>query len=108
MLWSVIESSPPFSFVATGKRPQFTPGALFLTVAFLLLCLAPGPARAQEVNTQTGDISFSGPALATLLKAVESVDTSPDITISIVGKDPSEMPKLDQFFHYAGLSPKNP
>jgi hypothetical protein len=72
-----------------------------------LLVLFPSVVLAQEIDARAGNVTFGGPEAVVLLKAVDSIDTSPDITINIVGKDPGEMPKFDPFFHYAGLDPKN-
>jgi hypothetical protein len=75
--------------------------------ACVVLCLIlSGAVSGQEISTQTGDVTFGGPEAAALLRAVDAIDTSPNITISIVGKEPGEMPKTDPFFHYAGLDPK--
>ena len=43
-----------------------------------------------------------------LLKAVDSIDTSPDILLDITGKPANEMPAYDPVVHYAGSDPKNP
>ena len=77
--------------------------------ASLIFCvILSSSVRGQEVNLQTGEISFNGPELAALLKAVESIDTSPDILLDITGKPAGEMPPYDPLVHYAGSDPKNP
>ncbi|HET9392976.1 MAG TPA: hypothetical protein VFO29_05610 [Candidatus Rubrimentiphilum sp.] len=70
----------------------------------LVTCLGYG----QEINQQSGEVSFTGPEAAALLRATQSVETSPDITINIVSKSAAEMPAYDAVVHYAGLNPTKP
>lgn len=50
-------------------------------------------------------IDFNGPDIARLLRAVDSIDASPDIQLHISIKSASEMPTYDPLAYYVGLVP---
>ena len=83
--------------------------ALPILAAFLAVACTCG-AQAQSVtpspppNAQK-DVQFTARDVAQLLKATEDAETSPAITISVVGKPASEMPAYDSLVHYAGIDP---
>jgi hypothetical protein len=80
-----------------------------LSVLLLAFCAALGaPAVAQSPNAQpttrsAQDIQFTAHDVATLLKATQDAEASPNITIKIVGKPATDMPAYDPIVHFAGI-----
>ena len=78
--------------------------ALLITLSYAFAA----PALAQSTANPSGtsspaDIQFTAHDIATLLKATKDADTSPNIDIKVLGKDPSEMPAYDPIVHFAGV-----
>jgi hypothetical protein len=70
------------------------------------------PAFAQSPTPSPGaqsskDIQFTAHDVATLLKATHDAESSPNVTIDLVGKDASDMPTYDPIFHFAGVDAKS-
>jgi hypothetical protein len=53
------------------------------------------------------DIQFTAPDLATLLKATQDAQTSPNITINVLSKDAWDMPVYDPIVHFVGVDPSS-
>ncbi|HEY3676216.1 MAG TPA: hypothetical protein VGK84_09515 [Candidatus Tumulicola sp.] len=62
---------------------------------------APAPAPASSAD----EVQFTSQDVATLLKATEDANTSPNITLALVAKSASEMPAYDPIAHFAGIDP---
>jgi hypothetical protein len=77
-----------------------------LGIAFLAPALAQSPNPSPAAPSST-DIQFTAHDVATLLKATKDAETSPNITINVVGKDPSDMPIYDPIVHYVGVDAKS-
>jgi hypothetical protein len=84
-----------------------------LSVLLLAFCAALGaPAVAQSPNAQpttrsAEDIQFTAHDVATLLKATQDAEASPNITIKIVGKPATDMPAYDPIVHFVGIDAKS-
>ena len=79
-----------------------------MRVILLLLALAVGASGtgfAQSTNSapaaKSDVIQFTAHDVAALLKAVQDADTSPKISIKVLGKTSSEMPAYDPLVHFA-------
>ena len=77
-----------------------------LGIALLAPALAQSPTPSPAAPSAT-DIQFTAHDVATLLKATKDAETSPNITINVVSKDPSNMPTYDPVVHYAGVDAKS-
>ncbi len=81
-----------------------------LLLAFGIALGAPVLAQsptAQPTAQPANDIQFTAHDVATLLKATQAVETSPNITIKIVGKSASDMPVYDPIAHFVGIDATN-
>lgn len=54
-------------------------------------------------TSNSNEVEFTGHDVATLLKATQEADTSPNITLRLLSKSPSEMPAYDPIAHFAGI-----
>jgi hypothetical protein len=54
-------------------------------------------------TSSSNEVQFTGHDVATLLKATQDADTSPNITLRLLAKNPSEMPAYDPVAHFAGI-----
>jgi hypothetical protein len=77
--------------------------ALCIVLPATALAQSPAPAATDQAS---GEIQFTAHDVAALLKATKDAETSPNITINILGKDASEMPAYDPTVHFAGIDAK--
>jgi len=69
-----------------------------IAIAFAVALLLPSAGFA-------ADLTFGGPEIAQLLRAVEASEKSPDIKLTIKLVAAKDMPAYDATVHYAGLNP---
>ncbi|HVS45471.1 MAG TPA: hypothetical protein VMS32_02280 [Verrucomicrobiae bacterium] len=80
--------------------------ALFFALAFSgTLTAAAATLLFSGAAIAGGDMTFTGPEIAQLLKATQDIDTSPDIDLDVVAKTSAQMPSYDPIIHYVGLVP---
>lgn len=87
------------------------------TMKLVIVLLAFGiglgtPALAQSPTAppaapSANDIQFTNHDIVTLLKATKDAETSPNITIDIVGKVDTDMPAYDPIVHFVGIDAKS-
>jgi hypothetical protein len=84
-----------------------------LVIVFLAFGIGLGtPALAQSPTAppaapSANDIQFTNHDIVTLLKATKDAETSPNITIDIVGKVDTDMPAYDPIVHFVGIDAKS-
>ncbi len=78
--------------------------ALSITLITPALAQSATPTPAAESSK---DVQFTAHDVAALLKATKDAETSPNVTIDVVGKDASDMPSYDPIIHFVGVDAKS-
>lgn len=79
---------------------------LLLTLAFAVAFQTSGLAQSPPPAPAAGSVQFTAHDVAALLKATMNAVNSPNITINMALRKPSDMPPYDPTFHFVGLDAK--
>jgi hypothetical protein len=81
--------------------------SVVLFMALGIAFLAPALAQSPNPAPSSTDIQCTAHDVTALMKATKDAETSPNVTINVVGKDPLDMPIYDPIVHYVGVDAKS-